>query len=113
MLNTTEDAREYFKDRGLTYDSLNRHNLQALRNFINQKMKDSGLIKGTFRCKQRAEFKPDYFWAGIKCRSFYFEDREAVSFNPDGFIGFAGWSDSKNIRPILDGFEEWVNWMLG
>lgn len=112
MLKTTGDARQYFKAKGLDYKHLTRGNLQELRRKINACMISSRCIKGTFRCKQRPEFRPDYFWAGIKCRSFYFNDREAVSFNPDGFIGFAGWADSTNIRPILDGFEQWVDWMV-
>ena len=119
MLKTTDDARQYFKDKDLEYKDISRGNVQQLRRAINKKMIDSKLMGDTLRCRQRAEFHGPMsyqgrirsFWAGIECRSFYFDDREAVSFNRDGFIGFAGWADSKHIRPILDGFEEWVDWM--
>ena len=39
----------------------------------------------------------------------YFADREAISFNDDGFIGFAGWSDSKNVQPFYRAFKSWMD----
>lgn len=38
----------------------------------------------------------------------YFTDREAISFNGDGFIGFCRWADSRNSVPILKAFSEWM-----
>lgn len=43
--------------------------------------------------------------------SHYFTQREAISFNPDGFIGFAGWGDSGNRQRIITAFIEWVDYM--
>lgn len=43
--------------------------------------------------------------------SHYFTRRECISFNRDGFIGFAGWADSKNTAPIVRAFAEWVDYM--
>lgn len=108
---TRNEARQKFKDAGLTYAVITPAALRLLRSAINQRMKDSGLIRGTFRCRERGVIqtsKSGRFFAGINCRSFYFDNREAVSFNDDGFIGFAGWSDDENIKPILEGFCEWV-----
>ena len=56
--------------------------------------------------------------AEIRCRAHYFSMREAITFNEgfgeDGFIGFCGWSDSKNEKPILKAFSTWLNdYMLG
>jgi hypothetical protein len=109
----TDLARKAFKDSGLTYAHLTRARVQKLRFFINEKMKESELMESSYRCKQRAEFRPDkvWFWAGIKCCSYYFEEREAVSFNRDGFIGFCGWADSKHEKPVLEGFYQWIEWM--
>lgn len=45
----------------------------------------------------------------IRCRSAYFDDREAITFNPGGFVGFAGWADDSNIKPILAGFAQWCD----
>lgn len=47
----------------------------------------------------------------INCKSFYFDDREAVTFNSDEFVGFAGWADDRNVQPILSGFCSWVDEM--
>lgn len=41
----------------------------------------------------------------------YFSKRECISFNPDGFIGFCGWADSKNNKPIINSFIEWCNYV--
>lgn len=73
-------------------------------------MIESCYMNDTLRCNKTVQFRPnkDKFWAGIKCKSFYFTGREVVSFNRDGFIGFAGWADDKHIQPILDGFIEWT-----
>lgn len=37
------------------------------------------------------------------------KDREAISFNDDGFIGFAGWAAGKNATPMLAAFAYWCN----
>lgn len=113
---TRNDARRIFFKAGVSYADLTRANLQTLRNMINEKMKTDACLhpemKMSYRCKQRPVYQPNLhdrrFWAAIRCRSFYFDDREAISFNDDGFIGFGGWADSKNIKPILDGFVDWV-----
>ncbi|SEG13810.1 hypothetical protein [Marinobacterium lutimaris] len=109
-----DEARNKFAEAGLNYSDLTRQNLQQLRNLINQEMIDSGLIKGSYRCRQRPVFRPDAkrgLFAQIQCRAFYFDDREAVSFNHTGFIGFAGWADDSNIQPVLSGFCKWVEAM--
>jgi len=108
---TRDEAREQFKAAGLTYDVVNEASLQRLRDLIDERMIASGLIKGSYRCVRKVKLqgggkKP--FFAGIECCAFYFDKREAVSFNRDGFIGFAGWSDDTNIQPILEGFAAWV-----
>lgn len=113
MINTNNEAREMFKEAGLTYGDLTVGRLQELRDLINGEMIKSGCIGNTFRCnaKFKTSLKGDRPSAFLRCKSYYFKDREAVSFNAGGFIGFAGWSDSTNIRPILDGFEKWLQWM--
>ena len=40
--------------------------------------------------------------------SHYFEDREAISLNADGFIGKCGWADSKNDIPFTRALERWL-----
>ena len=43
----------------------------------------------------------------------YFMRREAISLEPSGFIGFAGWADSCNERPFLCAFARWLDeWLF-
>lgn len=103
-------ARKAFAESGLDYSDVTPQSIQSLRACINTAMVKSGCILGSFRCHQRGTVKSTALgkYAEIKCKSHYFDGREAVSFNTDGFIGFAGWADDKNVTPILDGFHEWV-----
>jgi hypothetical protein len=108
---TRDAARALFADAGLGYDVLTRENLQRLRTLINERMRASRLINGTYRCRQRASLilkNGTPHWAALRCNAFYFYDREAVTFNPNGFLGFAGWAADDNVRPVLDGFADWV-----
>lgn len=114
MIKDRNEARAKFKEAGFDYDCITTENLKKLRNCINDKMIESGCMSDSFRCnKIWMRREPQ----GRKCaflrgHSHYFKNREIVSFNPDEeFIGFAGWSDDTNIRPILDGFEQWLEWM--
>jgi hypothetical protein len=108
--NARSEARAAFKSAGLSYAALTPASMQRLRNLINEHMKASGAIQGTFRCKQRGVVKETKWgrYGELRCKADYFDNREAVTFNTDGFIGFAGWADDQNIRPILDGFNAWV-----
>ena len=108
--NIRNDARKAFVDAGLTYAVLTPTKMQRLRTLVNEHMTASGVILGTFRCRQRAIIKQTPWgpFAELRCRADYFDNREAISFNTDGFIGFAGWADDGNVRPILDGFKAWV-----
>lgn len=47
----------------------------------------------------------------LKVSGPYFSDREAITFNADGLIGFAGWADEVNVEPFIRGFVRWVDWM--
>jgi hypothetical protein len=104
------EARKAFKDAGLTYANLTPTSMQRLRILINDRMKASGLILGTFRCRQRGIVKETKWgrYGELRCKADYFDNREAITFNTNGFIGFAGWADNENVQPILEGFREWV-----
>lgn len=106
---TREQARELFAKSGLTYEVLTPGNLQKLRSHINGHMIASGAMNGAFRCRQRATVREGY--AELRCKASYFDNREAITFNSDGFIGFAGWADADNVQPILQGFVAWMKEM--
>jgi hypothetical protein len=103
---TRDDARAAFASAGLTHAVVTRVSLQRLRTLINQRMIAGRYMQGTLRCRQRGELRVGR--AALKCKAFYFDDREAVTFNSDGFIGFAGWASDENVQPILAGFIAWV-----
>lgn len=112
MTNLTRDiARKAFADAGHTTAVINSTNLQDLIKRINQKMLDAGLMGGTFKMRRVLGLRS--LWgtrvAELRCKSRSFESREAVTFNQNGFIGFAGWADEENVQPILEGFIEWVS----
>lgn len=108
-------ARKAFIDAGLGYENITIEDLRELRRLVAKRVSDSGLFDGTYQVWQRwkhVEFENgELYQAYLRCRAFYFEDRECISFNRDGFIGFCGWSDSKNDVPILDGFYDWLEYM--
>ena len=112
MSTLTDAGRDYFKACGHTYADLNVASLRRLRIVINRHLKTSGLMNNSYRCFPRVKLREVPYGSHklcgeIWCNSFYFQKREAVTFNPDGFIGFAGWADDENVKPIVGGFIEW------
>jgi len=108
---TRDEARAAFKDAGITYKALTPETLDNLRRYIDERMKESGLAGGTYRMSEqgtRLVKAGDGAWAVLRCQSKYFKDREAVTFNPDGFVGFAGWADETHVQPVLEGFTAWI-----
>ena len=56
--------------------------------------------------------RPGIYEAFLRVDGRYWQGREAVSFNGDGFIGIAGWADDNNVQPFLRGFMRWLKeWM--
>lgn len=108
---TRNDARAAFAATGISLLDLTEVEILDLRDRLDVALKASGLIGGTYRMRR---FRPvwkgtiAFPWLQLTCRSRHFDQREAVTFNPDGFVGFAGWADDDNVAPILQGFVAWV-----
>lgn len=108
---TRDDARAAWARAGLTYDALTADAMERLRALIDADMQSGEYLRGTFR----ANHKPKRLRCGsydIRCTAWYFKGhqaRQCVTFEPSGFIGFAGWSDDTNIQPIIRAFMSWVN----
>ena len=100
-IKTNDEARERIAAAGITKDNVTADQLQILRNCISARMIDSGNYNGTYRMDEKASLF-------MTCSTEQWEGREAVSFNRDDFIGFAGWADSNNIKPILQGVGDWL-----
>lgn len=98
---TRDEARAAIAAAGITVDNVTLPQLRLLRTLINKRMKLSGNYRGTYRmCGIAGKF--------MGCTTDQWVQREAISFNSDGFIGFAGWADRKNTQPILDGVADWL-----
>ena len=123
---TTNEAREYFKAKGLTYASVKLPDLHCLRelldkHFIEQRiarMKDGKKPLYWKRVNTAKYYKGDFnpFTGTMVCAFLtgsgeYFTAREVISFNRDGFIGFCGAADSENTAPVLAAFVEWCDWL--
>lgn len=114
---TKEEAREYFKNAGLTYKDISEGDILSLIMLLNREIKKSNKMGetsvNTITLSKRIDLKKKSNGTIISCflyvNSHYFERRECISFNADGFIGFCGWADVGNSNPILRAFREWVD----
>ena len=112
-----EEARNYFKDCGLDYNSITEGDILALVLLLNEEIKKSNnngevsIERFTLSKKMDVKYKKD---GTLKtCFLFvngsYFKNRECISFNEDEFIGFAGWASYNNVKPILRAFIKWCD----
>jgi hypothetical protein len=109
---TRDEARAVWIESTLTYDDLTLGRVHKLRTMMDKAMRESGLIEGyRMRGAPKASLQSNGFHIEMRCKAHYFENREAVTFNHGGFVGFAGWADERNVQPILSAFVAWVAWM--
>ena len=114
---TNDEARAYFEGKGLTYRDIQESDIAVLMIFLKQELKKSNksgeTSVNTMHLSSKVDMKkrPD---GSIKScflyqNSHYFTRRECISFNEDGFIGFAGWADPQNLNPIKRAFLRWCD----
>ncbi len=119
MISTNEDARKYFESEGLSYGMVREHHFYMLVARLSEELSeftfspqvytDKGnmkINKKTLRCQTTSKGLKKAF---IEVDGPYFKSREGISFNADGFIGFAGWSDSHNVQPFINAFVKWID----
>lgn len=114
---TTEEARQYFRDKGLSYHDITEGDILSLLMLLNREIKKSNKAGetsvSTMHMSSKIDMKKRTNGTIIKCflyiNSHYFTRREAISFNEDGFIGFAGWADQGNTNPLLRAFLRWCD----
>lgn len=111
------EAREYFKNCGLTYDDITEGDLLTLVMLLNKEIKKSNKVgetstytmclskKMVFVNSPKQTMKRCFLYMN----SHYFTQRECISFNEGGYIGFAGWADQGNTNPILRAFLAWCD----
>lgn len=112
-----EIARKKFAELGLSYKDIGSKEFCNLVERLNKILPSNEFtdlkMKVSTRPKKYApkiNLAPDgsIKSAFIRCDSCYFTGREAISFNEEGFIGFAGWADIENTKPFTTTFIEWT-----
>jgi len=101
VFETNDQAREAIAMAGITVDNVTNKQLKILHKCIDDRMKESGNYEGTYKMNNGAS-------KFMTCQTRQWEERESISFNPDGFIGIAGWSGTPNAIPIYKGIADWL-----
>lgn len=90
----------------LVGEELCRHNLKDVDNLTSACKMSLGKLDTSVSGVQ-------VLGAYIRVDGAYFDDREAISIDPNGWVGFAGWADSRNEKPFLVAFARWMDeWLL-
>jgi len=114
---TRDYAREYFNNSGLTYRSIAYYDIQMLTVLLNKEYQKSDAACETgvpMTLDKDYTYNPvpegeSMYSCYLTVSAHYFTNRECISFNSDGFIGFAGWADQGNVNPILRAFLKWCD----
>lgn len=118
----TEEARALFKyEYNLSYSDIGSKKLYKLHQFLSIELKNHDIephriVMLPIEIRQNyIAFKDDgsIKHAFLRCKGSHFDEREAISFNSNDFIGFAGWSDDTNIVPFVEAFKKWLKWIRG
>jgi hypothetical protein len=125
---TRDEVREAF-NRELTYANVTAIDIRALNGFIavecarhDKALEKRGellmLMQPATRKKDAPSITASKERAGIyeaylRVDGLYWQGREAISFNGDGFIGIAGWADDNNVQPFLRAFMRWLKEWMG
>lgn len=125
---TRNEAREYFKEKGLTYSDITLSDLEFLSVLLNLRFTQQR--KERIQARKRGEDTKPVYWirvndakyfkgqydeygrlifASLTGKGAYFTARQVISFNKDGFIGFCGDADDRNAQPVLAAFVEWCD----
>ena len=114
---SNDEAREHFKNRGLTYNDITDGDILTLVIMLNEEIKKANrsgeTSVNTMSLSRKIKSKHRTNGTVTECylfmNSHYFTQRECISFNKDGFIGFAGWADDANLNPIKRAFLRWCD----
>lgn len=117
-MNHREQAREYFKKCNLTYEDIDMNDIYQLISILNKEIFNDNILimmnEPKFKGKGKSvilDKNNKIVYVGLKVKGNYFSDREAITFNEDGFIGFCGWADDKRTLIFTNGFIEWCDYL--
>lgn len=116
-----DDARAYFVEKGLTYAHITQEKLNSLqkllaaeltayRNSGNEHAEQMGMyLRKPLKKHTKILKRTGLQYAKFRVDGSYFHNREAITFNRDGFIGFGGEFSSVNTQPMLKAFCKWCD----
>lgn len=117
---TRDNTRKYFNNLDLNYNIITEIDIRRLMNIVDRELldyldtdkgKQMNMRLSNLKKKDIKFNKDGLEYAYLKIDGSYFKEREAISFNRNGFIGFAGSLDDDNTEPILNGFYEWCEYL--
>lgn len=121
---TRDQAREHFKQCGLSYSDVDIRALKYLQvevdsefNRCRKAAMNGDMRDYWMRVNDATYFKGEYAEDGhvicafLTAKGTYFSAREVISFNRNGFIGFCGEADDNNAQPVLIAFMRWCDWL--
>ena len=116
---TTEEVREYFNVKGLSYQDIGKGEFEQLHKVIGNyldiyrektehakqmDMKARKINQGTKKFTNGKLVRGKILIDGS-----YFHSREGVTFHDNGYIGFCGEFSTVNSEPILQAFMKWCD----
>lgn len=101
-------ARHRWATSGLRFSDLTLLSVRRLNSCLKEEMKSAQRIRGTLTMCSLPMIRMSRWGVSLRCKSFYFDSREAVTFYPEGFVGLAGWADDSNVDPVIKGFMRWI-----
>lgn len=109
---TNNEARAYFAGKGLAYADVTEGDILALVMLLNKHIKkanrDCETSMGSMYLSRRIDLKRKTNGTLISCflyvNSHYFERRECISFNADGWIGAKYVIEGEVVHTCLDHF---------
>ncbi|MCM3665550.1 hypothetical protein M3204_14120 [Mesobacillus subterraneus] len=116
-----DEAREHFKNSGLSYVDITEEDISSLFHLMKAELAEYFMFGGehaqlmNLRVRKplkkhiKVYQKTGLRYAYLKVKGSYFDSREAISFNENGFIGFGGELDDKNVQPIISAFCRWCD----
>lgn len=117
---SSEMAREYFKEKGIEFKDIKLSDYHKLNEFITVEIhplladKSYHMVE---RLRMKEKINKDKWGVYLLTSGSYFSEREAISFyNPENndrsiSVGLCGWASGCNRIPYIKGFVKWCDWM--
>lgn len=119
ILTECDKARQAIINAGITYGTITKADWLLLMSILEAKLAEFNKNKdvNTYQMKLiKQEYIADpcagMFAAYSKVLCDEYSEREAITFNTNGWIGFVGWADSTHTKPFTDAFVLWVNELI-